>query len=111
LTAGGKIDGLLFDDLECERANQDATVVSSPRAQFPDSARNLGMGAVSVGVQVTIDPTGMLIGEKISQTSNNMAIDAAALRAARQSSYLPRTSNCLPMQGDVVLRIDFDPRY
>ncbi len=38
-----------------------------------------------------------------------MAIDQAALRAARQSTYSPKLVNCSPTTGDYIFRADFQP--
>ncbi|MBV8433654.1 MAG: energy transducer TonB, partial [Candidatus Eremiobacteraeota bacterium] len=45
----------------------------------------------------------------IFKSTNNMAMDQAALRAARQSSYSPKLVNCQPVQGDYLFRVDFNP--
>jgi hypothetical protein len=38
-----------------------------------------------------------------------MAIDQAALRAARESNYSPKLVDCQPTQGDYLFRADFQP--
>jgi TonB family protein len=93
----------------CANPNQEASVTQPVAPDYPDSARDLGLGAVTVLVQVTVGPTGNLLGEKVYQSSNNMAIDQAALRAARQSSYAPKLVNCQPTQGDYIFRAEFQP--
>jgi TonB family protein len=56
-----------------------------------------------------VGPSGNLVGTKIYKSSNNMAIDQAALRAARQSTYSPKLVNCQPVEGDYLFRADFQP--
>ncbi len=38
-----------------------------------------------------------------------MAIDQAALRAARESTYSPKLVDCSPTTGDYLFRADFQP--
>jgi protein TonB len=93
----------------CKTPFQDATVVQQAQPDYPDSARELGLGEVQVAVQVTIGPTGSLVDAKIAQSANNMALDQAALAAARQSTYAPKIVNCQAVQGDYLFRVTFDP--
>jgi TonB family protein len=76
---------------------------------YPDSARDLGLGPVTVLVVVTIGPTGSLVDAKIQQSSNNGAIDQAAIRAAKQSQYAPKLVNCAPTTGSYIFRAEFNP--
>ena len=93
----------------CKTPYQDATVVQQAQPDYPDSARELGLGEVQVAVQVTIGPSGNLVDAKVSQSAGNMALDQAALSAARQSTYAPKIVNCQPVQGDYLFRVTFDP--
>ena len=93
----------------CKTPYQDATVVNQAQPEYPDAARDQGLGEVQVAVQVTIGPSGGLIDAKIAQSANNMALDQAALAAARQSTYAPKVVNCQPVTGDYLFRVTFDP--
>ena len=93
----------------CRNPYQDATVVQQAQADYPESARDLGMGEVTVQVQVTIAPSGALIGTRIFQSGGNMAFDRAAMAAARESSYSPKVVNCEPVTGDYIFKVTFDP--
>lgn len=77
---------------------------------YPDSARELGLGRVNVVVTVTIGPTGMLLSERINQSGGNMALDQAALMAAREMSYAPRIVNCQRVTADAAVTFFFDPK-
>ena len=69
----------------CPRA---ATVAFMAR---PDVSDLSGLpGEVQVRVDLTIGPDGKLIDARISQSSGNMALDEAALNAARASTYRPK---------------------
>jgi protein TonB len=93
----------------CKTPFQDATVVQQAQPEYPDSAREQGLGEVQVAVRVTIGPSGSLVNATISQSAGNMALDQAALAAARQSTYAPKIVNCQPEQGDYLFRVTFDP--
>ncbi|MGZ3576328.1 MAG: energy transducer TonB [Vulcanimicrobiaceae bacterium] len=93
----------------CKVFYQDAAVVNKVKPNYPDSARDLDLGKVTVLVQVTIGPSGSLVGANLYQSSNNMALDQAALTAARQSSYVPKIVACQPVVGDLLFRAEFDP--
>jgi periplasmic protein TonB len=93
----------------CPNPNEDAYVINAMSPMYPDSARDFGLGKVTVLVQVTLDAQGRLLDTKISQSSNNAAIDRSALRAARQTTYAPRIANCVPVEGTYIFRADFEP--
>lgn len=93
----------------CKTPYQDATVVQQAQPEYPDSAREQGLGEVQVAVKVTIGPSGNLVDASVSQSAGNMALDQAALAAARQSTYAPKIVNCQPEQGDYLFRVTFDP--
>ena len=76
---------------------------------YPESAKDLGLGAVTVEVEVTVGASGNLVSASVYKSSNNSAIDQAALRAARQSTYSPRLVDCNPTTGDYLFRADFQP--
>ena len=93
----------------CANPNVEATVTNPVQPEYPESAKEIGLGAVTVQVEVTVGPSGNLVGAKIYKSSSNMAIDQAALRAARESTYSPKLIDCAPSQGDYLFRADFTP--
>ena len=93
----------------CANPNVEATVTNAVQPDYPESARDLGLGAVSVEIEVTVGPSGNLISATVYKSASNMAIDQAALRAARQSAYSPKLINCQPTTGNYLFRADFQP--
>ncbi len=93
----------------CANPNVEATVTNPVQPDYPESAKDLGLGAVSVEVEVTVGPSGNLVSATVYKSSNNMSIDQAALRAARQSTYSPKLINCSPTTGNYLFRADFQP--
>lgn len=93
----------------CANPNVEATVTNPVQPDYPESAKDLGLGAVSVDVEVVVGPSGNLISASVYKSSSNMSIDQAALRAARQSSYSPKLINCQPTTGNYLFKADFQP--
>ena len=100
---------MVVADTPCSIPDKDVTVAQAAIPGYPDSARDLGMGPVVVYVQVTVNPDGSLTHAVITQSSNNSAIDQAALRAARASIYSPKIVGCQAMTGTFIFRADFRP--
>lgn len=93
----------------CSNPNVDASVITPMTPDYPDVARDLGLGPVTALVAVTIDAHGSPRDLKILKSSGNAAIDQAALRAARQTSYAPKIANCAPVEGTYLFHADFEP--
>jgi protein TonB len=93
----------------CAVPNAEARVRDAVSPDYPDSARELGLGEVSVLVRVTIGTNGGLIDAAIAQSSGNAAIDDAALRAARASTYAAKIVDCAPVQGAYIFDATFTP--
>jgi len=100
---------VLADAPTCAMPNAAATVVHAAAADYPASARDLGIGPVTILVAVTIDANGKLVDAHILRSSNNMALDQTALRAARNSSYSPTIVNCQATTGSYIFRVAMDP--
>ncbi len=92
----------------CAQPNRDAGVTNGVQPDFPESAKGLGLGPdVTVLVLVTIGSSGNILDTSIYKSSDNMALDQAALRAARESSYQSKLVNCQPKDGTFMFRADF----
>lgn len=94
---------------KCATPYQEATVVNPVSPEYPESAKAMGLGAVTVLVRVTVGASGALQAASIDQSSQNSAIDRAALVAARQSTYQPKIVNCTKVADDYIFRATFDP--
>ena len=91
----------------CADPNRDAVASNVVSPEYPSSPS--GMGGVTVLSAVTIDANGSVSHASVAQGSGNAAIDQAALRAARESSYKPRLENCVPSAGTYIFRAEFSP--
>jgi periplasmic protein TonB len=93
----------------CSNPDVEAAVLNAVQPDYPESARDLGLGEVTAEIKVTVGSSGNLEAAAIYKSSGNSAVDQAALRAARQSSYSPKIVNCEPAAGDYLFRADFQP--
>jgi len=100
---------MVIADSPCSIPDKEVTVAQAATVGYPDSARDLGLGPVVVYVQVTVNPDGSLTHAVISRSSNNSAIDQAALRAVRQSLYSPRIVNCNAIETSQTLAVYLNP--
>jgi TonB family protein len=93
----------------CDQPNREASVIKLATPQYPDSARDLGLGPVTIPVRVTVDPDGHVEHGQILQATNNRALDLAAIRVAKTSTYAPKLIGCTAVESDLVLQIRFVP--
>jgi TonB family protein len=93
----------------CAEPNREATVTKPEQPEYPQSAKSLGLGPVSVQVAITVDASGNVVDAHVDKSSGNAAIDEAALRAASGSKYSPKLVNCQEVAGKYLFRSDFEP--
>ena len=93
----------------CADPFREATMTNGVSPEYPESAKEQGLGPVTVIVKITLSPSASVDSSSVLQSSGNMAIDQAALLAARQSSYAPKLSDCKPVEGTYSFRANFDP--
>ena len=84
----------------CSKGSVPAHVISllSPRAGVPVSGSSTSGEIV---VRVRVEANGSVGAAVIEQSSNNVALDFAALSAARRSTYAPAEEDCNPIPGNV----------
>ncbi len=93
----------------CAEPNREATVTKPEQPEYPQSAKSLGLGPVSVQIAITVDASGNVVDAHVDKSSGNAAIDEAALRAASGSKYSPKLVNCQEVAGKYLFRSDFEP--
>jgi protein TonB len=93
----------------CQVPYKEASSVNLVTPEYPEAAREANLGPVVVIVKITLSATASVEDASVLQTSNNSQIDAAAVRAARESSYSPKVENCTPVTGSYTFRANFDP--
>ncbi len=100
---------LVAQQANCNQPDHEVEVVQAAPTEYPDSARDLGLGPVEVLVAVTIDANGSVVNATISHSSSNGAIDRMAVIAARKSTFEPKLVNCVATQGTYLLHAQFNP--
>jgi TonB family protein len=93
----------------CPQPNREAMVTKAQEPDYPQSAKPLGLGPVTVQIEVTIDPSGNIVEARVYKSSGNQAIDEAALKAASGSKYSAKLINCQTVTADYLFRSDFEP--
>ena len=96
-------------DPSCPVRYQEITITHSVKPEYPDGAHALGLGQVMVLVAVNIGPDGTVRSVSIDKSSGNMAVDMAAMNAAKASSYSPKIVNCTPTSGSYLFVAQFVP--
>lgn len=100
---------VIADAPTCNTPDHGIMVTKAAVPEYPDAARNLGIGTVTILVHVTINADGSLADAQISKTSNSQGLDQSALRSARQSTYSPKLVSCTPQTADATLTITIAP--
>jgi TonB family protein len=93
----------------CADPFREATMTNGMAPEYPEAAKEQGLGPVTVLVKITLSPSASVESASVLQSSGNMSIDQAAMVAARQSSYAPKLVNCQPVEGTYSFRASFDP--
>lgn len=94
----------------CATPEAEAQVISAPAAlPYPQSARALDVGPVSVLVEVRVEADGSVGSAAIYKSSGNVAIDSVAYRAAKAATYSPKIVRCQPVAADYLFRAEFNP--
>lgn len=96
-------------DTPCSIPDKEVTLAQAATPAYPASAADLGIGPVTIYVQVAVNPDGSVDHAFIVRSSNNMALDQAALRAARASTYSPKLVGCNAVAGDTTIPINMVP--
>jgi len=86
-----------------------ARVRKASPPEYPASAAKLHLGPKSVLVQVDIDATGKLVNATVLLGSGNVALDEAALGAAKRSTYQAANADCHPVSSYGIFKANFAP--
>lgn len=110
-SAGNKKTVTLSEHLLNEKQAKDKPIYDSPALhnpppEYPPEARARGIqGTVYVFVQVGFDGEPTTV--ELWQTSNNRALDEAALRAVRKWHFIPAIRNGVVASASVIIPLEF----
>lgn len=85
-----------------------AAVEQQAAAVYPQNAERRE-GAIAV-VRIAVGPDGHVLRAEIQKSTFDVALDMAAIDAARRSTYVPEIVQCKPVAGYVTIRVPLDPR-
>ena len=91
--------------------NRDAIVTHQVPPDFPEAAREAGLGKVTAGIRVYLTPQGTIGALRVQNSTGNGDLDQAALRAAAESTYSSRVKNCKATYGLYLFKATFDPSH
>lgn len=91
----------------CANPNVDAVATDKVTPEMPEIARQMGATGTAQ-VKVSLDESGKVTAIAIYKSTNNRALDSAALDAAKQSKYAPEVKNCTKVAGSYLYTVTFE---
>jgi TonB family protein len=91
----------------CANPNANAVATDKVTPDMPEIARQMGATGTAQ-VRVSLDATGKVTGVSIYKSTNNRALDAAAVDAARQSRYHAEIKDCVAVAGSYLYTVTFE---
>lgn len=91
----------------CANPNADAIATDKVTPDMPEIARQMGATGTAQ-IKVTLDEKGHVTDASVFKSTNNRALDNAALLAAKQSKYAPETRNCVAVTGSYLYTVTFE---
>jgi protein TonB len=92
----------------CAKPDVAAHVITTVEPEIPEAARALGQVTGVVNVRVDLSESGSVLGVAVARSAGNGALDAAALDAARHSTYAAAIEDCRAQPGSYLFRVEFD---
>ncbi len=84
-------------------------IVSRAEADFPDIAKRQGFEGGTVIVKLDLDGSGKVAKSAVQKSAGNSAVDSAATKAARETTYKPATEGCKPVASVYMMVVDMRP--
>ncbi len=84
-------------------------VVSRVEADFPEFARKMNVEGGTAIVKLDLDGSGRVAKSSVQKSAGNGSLDAAAVKAARETSYKPATEGCKPVASVYLMVVDMRP--
>jgi protein TonB len=92
---------------QCTNPNVDAVATDKVTPEMPEIARQMGATGTAQ-IKVDLDESGKVLGAAVYKSTNNRALDQAALQAAKQSRYAPEVKNCVKIAGSYLYTVTFE---
>jgi TonB family protein len=91
----------------CANPNADAVATQKVTPDMPEIARQMGATGTAQ-IKVTLDAKGNVTAVSVYKSTNNRALDQAALQAAQQSRYSPQVKDCVAVAGSYLYVVTFE---
>ena len=92
---------------QCANPNADAAIKGSPvEPDYPEIAKEQGLTGTTL-VKVSLDASGAVVSATVNKSAGSPALDNAAIAAAKATSYVAETVNCVKTAGSYIFRADF----
>lgn len=91
----------------CANPNADATATQKVTPDMPEIARQMGATGTAQ-IKVTLDANGNVTAVSVFRSTNNKALDQAAMQAAQQSKYSPEIRDCQKVGGSYLYTVTFE---
>ncbi len=85
-----------------------AAIVQRVEADIPEIARQMHAEGTAI-VKVDIDASGRMTKAVIQKSTGNAPLDAAALKAARETGFKAATESCKPVSSVYVMVVELRP--
>jgi TonB family protein len=93
--------------VSCRSAHTDAAVLFAAPADMPTIGHEMGFSGTTY-LEVDLAPNGKLAATRVVGSSGDALVDAAAISAARSSTFRPETVNCVPISGRYLHVVKFE---
>ncbi len=90
----------------CAQPHVDAAVTRAVEPDYPELARRQGVTGTTQ-IKVTLADSGAVTDAQVYVSSGSSALDAAAIAAARRSTYAPEIVDCRQRAGSYLFRAEF----
>jgi len=91
----------------CSAPYVEASTINKYAPEMPAMARDQGLSG-SAQVEVNLSAAGQVLGAKIFVSAGSSLLDAAAIDAAKRTSYSPKIVDCNRVPGAYLFRVDFE---
>lgn len=90
----------------CSTPDAPAAIAGAPFFEMPRIAEQQGVSGVSE-VKIDLSQSGALTAESLAVSSGNRWLDAAAMRSARMSYFVPELKHCDHVSGSYLYEVAF----
>ena len=91
----------------CSAPYVEATTVVKDTPEMPEAARDAGLTGTTQ-VKVDLSAGGTVEDASVALSSGSSILDAAAIRAAKRTTYTPKVVDCHAVPGSYLFRVEFD---